>query len=85
MHKIVLHIGVATARFTSKASDSRQQALAKQYETKKCVAPESKRTKALPDEMGRVPDTTLFEAAASPGIKAYTRVGAVVLCPSEWF
>ena len=85
VHKIVLPIGVATAKFMSKASDSRQQALATQYETNECVAPESKKTKALPDEMGRVPDTMLFEATASPGVKAYTQVGVVVLCPSERF
>ena len=82
VHKIVLPISVTTAKFVSKASGSRQLALAKQYKTNKCVALESKRTKALPNEMGRVPDTTLFEAVASPGVKAYTRADAVVLCPS---
>jgi hypothetical protein len=64
VHKIVLPTGVATAKFTSKVSDSRQQALTKQYNTNECVALESKRTKALLDEIKRVPITMSFDAAA---------------------
>ena len=85
VHKIVLSTGVAIAKFTSKVLNFRQQALAKQYDTNECVAPKSKRTKALLEEMGRVPVTTSFDAAASLGVKAYTRAGVVVLCPSGQF
>ena len=72
VHKIVHLIGVVTAKFTSKASVSKQLALVKQYNTNECIALESKRTKALLDEMGRVLVTTSFDAIASPGVKAYT-------------
>jgi len=41
-----------------------------EYDTNKYVAPESKRTKALPYEIERVLVTTSLDLLASPGVKA---------------
>jgi hypothetical protein len=80
VHTTVFPTGVATARSTSNHSDIKLQSREKEYDTNECVAPESKSTVAWRVEIKSVPVTTLFDSAASPRVRAYTRAGAVFRC-----